>query len=51
MLTTKIIAFLRGDRRFDSLDALKAQTAKDVARAKEILAGGLSSPPLSLASA
>lgn len=40
VLTTEIIAFLRGDRWFDSLDALKAQTAKDVARAKEILAGG-----------
>jgi riboflavin kinase/FMN adenylyltransferase len=40
VLTTKIIAFLRGDRWFESLDALKAQTAKDVERAKEILGGG-----------
>jgi riboflavin kinase/FMN adenylyltransferase len=37
VLTTEIVAFLRGDRWFDGLDALKAQTAKDVAKAKEIL--------------
>lgn len=37
-LRVALVAFLRGERRFDGLDALKAQIAEDGARARKALA-------------
>lgn len=36
-IAVELIAFLRPEAKFDGLDALKAQMAKDVARARDIL--------------
>ena len=37
-MAVEFIDFLRGDRRFDSIEALKAQMARDCDRAREVLA-------------
>ncbi len=37
-IEVEFVAFLRGDRKFDSLEALKAQMDIDCARAREVLA-------------
>ena len=39
-LCVELRAFLRPERRFDGLDALKAQIAEDAAAARRVLAGG-----------
>jgi riboflavin kinase/FMN adenylyltransferase len=38
-LTVEFVARIREERKFDSLEALKAEMARDIARAREILAG------------
>ena len=38
-IAVEFIAFLRGDRKFDTMDALVAQMDIDVMRAREVLAG------------
>jgi riboflavin kinase/FMN adenylyltransferase len=42
-IAVEFIDFIRGDRRFDGIEALQAQMARDCERAREILA---TSPPL-----
>ena len=37
-LTVEFVARIREERKFDTLDALKAEMARDMARAREILA-------------
>ncbi|MBL8661650.1 MAG: riboflavin kinase, partial [Candidatus Odyssella sp.] len=37
-LAVELLAFIRPERKFDGLDALKAQIAEDSARARGILA-------------
>jgi riboflavin kinase/FMN adenylyltransferase len=36
-IEVRLIAFIRDEKKFDGLDALKAQIATDSARAREIL--------------
>ena len=38
-LETDLVAFIRGDQKFDGLDALKAQIARDCAAARRVLLG------------
>jgi riboflavin kinase/FMN adenylyltransferase len=38
-LRVALVGYLRGERKFEGLDALKAQIAEDARRAREILAG------------
>ena len=37
MVETELVAFLRGEARFDGLEALKAQIDLDAAQARDIL--------------
>ncbi len=43
-IDVEFIDFIRADRRFDGMDALKAQMARDVARARDILAAAGAQP-------
>ena len=39
-LETDLVAFIRGDEKFDGLDSLKAQIARDCETARGLLLGG-----------
>ena len=44
-LRVQLLSFLRPERKFESLDALKAQIVRDGERARQILAGTPAEPP------
>ena len=45
-IEVEFIAFLRGDRRFDDIEALKAQIARDCDEARAVLAAAPTRPPV-----
>lgn len=45
-IDVEFVAFVRGDQKFDTFDALKAQMAADCARAREVIAAITAADPL-----